>query len=309
MYSATDKMSDLMSSEPQALSVIARFGLPLGVEDKTIQEVCDEHNVHIATFLAIVNYKADDVSTDIPQLSIETLLNYLRAAHNYFLDFALPTLRRKLIEAINTSVNASKIPLLIIKCFDEYAHEIMLHMQQENEAVFPYVESLLQGKKTEYNIELFAKQHRAVDDRNIVVKLNELKNLIIKYYPQTETNLLLISALCDLFGIETELGTHCAIEDNLLIPLVRHLEQRKNTILPTTDNEEQTEELSDREKDVLREIVRGLSNKEIADQLCISVHTVISHRKNISKKLHIHSPAGLTIYAIVNKLVDINSLN
>lgn len=302
-------MSDLMCSEPQALSTIARFGLPLGIKDKTIQEVCNEHNVHIATFLSIINYKTDGLKTDISQLSIASLLSYLRAAHAYFLDFALPTLRRKLIEAINTASSTSKIPLLIIKCFDEYAHEVELHMQHENESVFPYVETLLQGRKYNYNIESFAKQHRAIDDKNLVVKLSELKNLIVKYYPQTEVNHLLTSALCELFGIETELGIHCAIEDNLLIPLVKRMEQRPPMLIPQNNTpDKHTEELSNREKEVLIELVNGLSNKEIADKLCISVHTVISHRKNLSKKLHIHSPAGLTIYAITNKLVDINNL-
>ena len=69
-----------------------------------------------------------------------------------------------------------------------------------------------------------------------------------------------------------------------------------------------TEELSEREKDVLIQVVRGLSNKEIADVLCISMHTVVSHRKHITRKLNIHSTAGLTVYAIVNKLVDLNDL-
>ena len=53
-------------------------------------------------------------------------------------------------------------------------------------------------------------------------------------------------------------------------------------------------------------LVQGMSNKEIADHLCISTNTVITHRRNIAKKLQIHSPAGLTIYAIVNKLVSID---
>ena len=75
-----------------------------------------------------------------------------------------------------------------------------------------------------------------------------------------------------------------------------------------TKKEPETEELSEREKDVLVQLVKGLSNKEIADALCISTHTVISHRKNITRKQQIHSTAGLTIYAIVHKLVDINSL-
>ena len=67
-------------------------------------------------------------------------------------------------------------------------------------------------------------------------------------------------------------------------------------------------ELSDRETEVLVLIAQGLSSKEIADRLCISLNTVITHRRNIARKLQIHSPAGLTIYAIVNGLVDISSV-
>jgi DNA-binding NarL/FixJ family response regulator len=68
------------------------------------------------------------------------------------------------------------------------------------------------------------------------------------------------------------------------------------------------EDLSEREKDIVRSVAKGLSNKEIADEHFISIHTVITHRRNISRKLAIHSSAGLTVYAILNKLVDIEEL-
>ena len=66
--------------------------------------------------------------------------------------------------------------------------------------------------------------------------------------------------------------------------------------------------LSEREKEIIRGVAYGKVNKEIADELCISVHTVVTHRRNICTKLGIHSSAGLTIFAIINHLVDLNDV-
>lgn len=65
-------------------------------------------------------------------------------------------------------------------------------------------------------------------------------------------------------------------------------------------------ELSTRERDILRAVAMGKTNKEIADEFNISIYTVISHRRNISQKLGINSIPGLTVYAIMNKLVDMS---
>ena len=75
--------------------------------------------------------------------------------------------------------------------------------------------------------------------------------------------------------------------------------------------EEQTEEqqvLSLREKEIVICVVKGMTNREIADKLYLSTHTVITHRRNIARKLQIHSASGLTIYAIVNKLVELSDI-
>lgn len=77
----------------------------------------------------------------------------------------------------------------------------------------------------------------------------------------------------------------------------------------STSSSDENEIISEREKDILIELVNGLSNKEIADKLNISVHTVISHRKNITEKTSIKSLAGLTIYAITNNIVSIEDLS
>lgn len=69
------------------------------------------------------------------------------------------------------------------------------------------------------------------------------------------------------------------------------------------------EQLSEREKQIVICVAKGMANKEIAEELCLSVNTVTTHRRNIARKLQIHSSAGITIYAIVNKLVTLDEVN
>lgn len=71
---------------------------------------------------------------------------------------------------------------------------------------------------------------------------------------------------------------------------------------------EVAEELTPRERDIVIGVVKGMTNKEIADKLFISVNTVTTHRRNIVKKLDIHSASGLTVYAIMNKLVSLEEI-
>ena len=80
------------------------------------------------------------------------------------------------------------------------------------------------------------------------------------------------------------------------------LEQRDTT------RQNENYELSEREREILISIARGMTNKEIADKHNISIHTVISHRKNITRKTGIKSIAGLTVYAMLNNMIDQSEL-
>ena len=293
MYKPTDKICDLIAHEEDAIQIISRFGLAMGVEEKTIAQVCEEHAIHTPTFLAVVNYKVFRQRALPADIDIPTLEHYLRNAHTYFLDFRLPRLRQSLIEATAPDAQTSKIPMLILRCYDEFVEEIRTHITHENEGLY---------------------EEHEHDDERITDKLTEIKNLIIKYYPSPVTGnpfpvtYTLISVMSDLWHTEQDFADHCAIEDDILRPALMQKNKQGKKVKENVATAPQ-EELSDREIDVLIQIVKGLSNKEIADVLCISTHTVITHRKNITRKLNIHSAAGLTIYAIVNKLVDLNSLD
>lgn len=86
------------------------------------------------------------------------------------------------------------------------------------------------------------------------------------------------------------------------------IREKLNRLVNSEEKRVNRQELSSREKEIIGCVVKGLTNKQIADLLCLSTHTIMTHRRNIANKLQIHSPAGLTIYAIVNKIVEINDI-
>lgn len=100
-------------------------------------------------------------------------------------------------------------------------------------------------------------------------------------------------------------------EQTILIeePAQKIIEKIKKLFEKQKTNLKIQSELSEREKDVLAQVALGFTNKEIADKLFISIHTVISHRKNITDKLGIKSISGLTVYAILNKLIDTENID
>lgn len=309
-YTSTDHMRDLVRDQSTIILILGRFGIPLGFGDKSIAEVCAAHHVDLETFLQVVNY-CTGRDYYYERISLPALIEYLRQAHEYYLEFYLPQIRRKLIEALDCS-GTNDIALLIIKFYDEYVREVRKHMENENKTVFAYVQQLQQGYlKREYSIATFQGKHTPMAD-----KLKELKEVIIQYYPE-KNNFLLNEVLLNIMLCEEDLTQHCDVEDHIFVPAVKLAEQRllqSNTAV-YTDSPKQVEvkgknlgKLGEREKDVLVCVARGMSNKETANALCLSVHTVTTHRRNISQKLQIHSTAGLIIYAIANGLIQLDEV-
>ena len=312
IYESGDKMIMLIKDNYSTLQALGSFGINLGFGDKTVAETCEMNGVDTYTFLAVVNFTINDSASyeNDDQISVPTLLHYLEASHTYYLDFQLPFIRRELQESIS---EGDQLGQLIMKFYDEYAHEIRRHMKYEEKTLFPYVQSLIENRPTsDYDIETFSKHHESADK-----KLRELKLLIIKYLPaNAHLNNKLMATLYDIYNNEEWLRQHAEVEDHIFTPAIRRLERQtkqddvaKNiTSMVFKGGQENSDALSDRERDVIIGVVQGMQNKEIADHLCISTNTVITHRRNIARKLQIHSPAGLTIYAIVNGLVDISSV-
>ena len=219
-YKPTARMRDLVNDNGALLLVMARFGISLGFGDKSVREVCRIHHVDVNTFLEVVNFVSDR-EYHYESVYLPSLIGYLKQAHEYFLDFNLPNIRRKLIESIDCS-GSSDIAMLIVKFYDEYVNEVRAHMGYENEVVFKYVNALLQGEDTgRYNIGVFVARHNQIE-----TKLTELKNIIVKYYPSRANNNLLNTVLFDIYSCEKDLCSHCRVEDYMFVPLIAELEKK-----------------------------------------------------------------------------------
>ncbi|MCH5226298.1 MAG: hemerythrin domain-containing protein [Muribaculaceae bacterium] len=217
-YNQDDKMITIITNQYNLIHVLSRFGIPLGFNDKTIKEVCKDAKVDCNTFLAIVNFLNDssDKTPDISFLSLESLLHYLKQSHIYFLNFYLPSIRRKLLDSI--TLKASDVSFLILKLFDEYVEEIRAHMEEEEHHLFKTVEDAITGtSNNEKRLPVYSQHHEEVAS-----KLREVKNIIIKYCPADSNANLLNDALYDIFRCEEELESHCRIEDLLLLPAIKH---------------------------------------------------------------------------------------
>ena len=161
------------------------------------------------------------------------------------------------------------------------------------------------------------------------VKTQEsLRNYVAMHHPDVVIVNPMFDGLFDVKALKAELKlddtrfialSTAMLDQNVLSGYVEHFllydnpddifEKIKKVLMAEKQDEPNTtESLSNREREIIVCVVKGMTNKEIADQLCLSIHTVITHRRNISNKLQIRSAAGLTIYAIVNKLVDIKDV-
>ncbi len=313
-YKPTDKLSFVIANDYRLLQIMSRFGISLGFGEKTIMEVCRQCDVDADTFLTVINYVKDGAENrpqHVEHVSVPAILGYLKQTHRYFLDYLLPSIRFHLLNSIDCSVQ-NEIAFLVLKFFDEYVEEVRKHMDYEETTVFTYVQKLIDGESIDIEGgHLLSRYHSAIEG-----KLKELKKLFIQYYPQQENNEKLNSVIISIYQAEEELSIHCLVEDNIFTPAVSRLEHhnKQNRGGMKMENCEDTtsasdEQLSEREKEIVVCVAKGMANKEIADKLYLSINTVTTHRRNIARKLNIHSSAGITIYAIVNKLVTLEEVN
>lgn len=223
LFSADNKLADVIQVHPPLLSVLSHFGIRLGFGDGTVEEVCLKYGINTRFFLIVCNvyafghYRPEE--DDILSIGLEELIGYLTASHGYYRDEELPEITEHL-ERMGECCDGRHMKI-IKTFFDEYRREVLNHFDYEEYTVFPYISGLLKGDHVDgYDINRYEDNHD-----NIEEKLNDLKNIIIKYLPETCASKERNRMLYRIFLFENDLNRHALIEEKILIPYVRQIEK------------------------------------------------------------------------------------
>lgn len=215
-----DVIIDIINDDYTILPLLSRFSIPLGLGNETLNDVCRRNDIDVKALLLVLNYIRTGIidSSYISVVSPLEVVKFLKNSHDYFINYKFGHIRKNLIAALDFETNPTNN--LILKFFDSFVKKVEDHFRYEENTVFPYVENLVDGKKSAYTIEIFERHHEEVVDA-----LAELKNIILRYYRTTAPNLM-YDVLVDIYNCEEDLASHSDIENNLLIPMVYDLERK-----------------------------------------------------------------------------------
>lgn len=299
LFSGNMKMADVLMSNGRLLYILPYFGIGVGFGEKTIEEVCAEYEVSLPLFLMICNhYTCHNYvpnNAELKQVPVENVMWYLQSAHVYYLEMRMPKMIDAVVSLANMHGQAESKDVLMDFC-EKYREAVIAHIKYEEEEVFTYIRKRLLGEKLDYKVEYFEDSQSL----NMSVALRDLRNIIIKFTPRNCPVAKCAVVIYQLCLLEYDLERHSSMENTILLPLIERLTDDRNG--------NDSVDLSERERQTLVALARGLSNKEIAELLSISIHTVVSHRKNIVRKTGIKTAQGLTLYAYIHNMVSFEDM-
>ncbi len=222
LFSSDSRLSDLITAHPSLLSLLSRLGISLGFGDRSIADVCEESGVDTAFFLLICNvYTFNNYvpsTAAILGTDMTGLVPYLEKSHKYYVEKRLPHIECHL-DAIAQKLNA-RIGRVFISFFKEYKEDVETHFMHEERDVFPHIRGLMAGKRdATYSIGEFIDTHSDIEG-----KLDDLLNIVFKYLPPQVDDDNVLDVVDDILRLSEDLKKHTFIEEKIMVPLVKHLE-------------------------------------------------------------------------------------
>lgn len=220
LFSDNMKLSDLVLANFRLLYVFPRFGIELGFGESTVKSICRQNEISIPLFLLVCNiYTFRDYlpsKNALNEIPVSDLITYLKQSHQDYLENRIPLIKNEILKLTQCCHKE-----MFEQFCDKYINDVIAHFNYEEKVVFPYINTLLQGHKTNnYSIEEFEKNHS-----NIEESLTDLKNIIIKYLPNDCNFQNSRKVLVELFLLENDLSKHTLLEDRILVSLVERIEK------------------------------------------------------------------------------------
>lgn len=223
-FSTEMTVADLIDIDYSLLQVISRMGLDLKYAGLPVSEACRKCGIDPDTFILICNvYSFPDhvpSSDELARRDIQGIIAYLHSSHLYYMGQALRVLENSFDKLVAPFDERQK--KVVLKFFTDYKEELDKHFAYEEEVVFPYIQALMRDgvRNSEYSIEQFEEHHENVEE-----KLEDMKNIVMKYLPGECSNDLRIMVLLSIYHLQDDLRRHTYVENNILVPIVGGLER------------------------------------------------------------------------------------
>lgn len=235
MVTPDTKMAEAIHRNYLLLPVIDRFGIRLGFGDKTVDQVCSEYGINKSFFLDIVNTYHDPYyfpKEKMRAYPVSLTVDYLLKSHEYYQEKMLPETESMIGELVASCEKNCDNLRLIEDFYKKYKVELRNHLKSEEEKFFPYVKALATEDRTGKRLEdirrkyNFSYEAHSEEHESVIAKLLDLKNIIIKYLPPDYSQAKCNNLLYWLFVFEDDLRDHERLEDVILLPALRGIEDQ-----------------------------------------------------------------------------------
>ncbi|MCD7915654.1 MAG: helix-turn-helix transcriptional regulator [Tannerellaceae bacterium] len=229
LVDANIQLSEVVESHSSLIPVLNRFGIKLGLGDKSVKEICKEYELDTDFFLSVINtFLNEEYFPEKKLQSFHTsqIIDYLTKMNFYYLKFQLPNIERHLNSFISMSKPTNQSLKLIGKFFASFKNELTARIEKDQQQWFPYCLGLSKKLKGDQHKEpdllLDPEEH---SEDTIEALLADLKSIMIKHLSGTYDQNLCYAVLFSISSLEKDIKQHNRIRYRILVPMVSAMEQ------------------------------------------------------------------------------------
>jgi iron-sulfur cluster repair protein YtfE (RIC family) len=223
------QMSEVVEEHPSLIPVINRFGIRLGLGDKSVKVVCEEYHLDVDFLLMVINTFLNEEY--FPEKKLQTfhasqIIDYLRKTNAYYRRFQLPNIERHLNSFISMSTPGNQSLSLIGQFFISFKNELIKRIDKDEDESFPYYLSLCEKlTKDEKKIEPFTLFSEEPSEDPIEALLADLKSIMVKHISGKYDENLCYAVIFAISSLEKDIKQHNRIRYRILLPMVSAMEK------------------------------------------------------------------------------------